>query len=134
MGRFSLVKAKKKYRCLGLPGRPNIFYRIFADPIFFLNPQASKYDFYTLFNFCPEWLNFLYETSLCQFICVKLHVEVAYYSSDVGRKDTCSHLENTMINMDLKKNYKTVLPICQGCLNNNLTPFTQRLFGKGKKV
>ena len=61
-----------------------------------------------------------------------MQIEVPYYSSNVGRKDVCSHCGriNTAINMDLKKQYKTVLPICKPCLDSKKKPFTQRPFGK----
>ena len=34
-GIHNVIRPKKKYVWLGLPDRPNIFYRIFADPNFF---------------------------------------------------------------------------------------------------
>ena len=61
-----------------------------------------------------------------------MEIEVPYYSPDVGRKDVCSHCGRTgaAVIMDLKKQYKTVLPICRPCKNSGKKPFTHRPFGK----
>ena len=61
-----------------------------------------------------------------------MEIEVPYYSSDVGRKDVCSHCGRTdaAVIMDLKKQYKTVLPIGKPCQNSGKKPFTHRQFGK----
>ena len=60
-------------------------------------------------------------------------MEVPYYAaSDIGRKDICSHcgVENTIMNAELKTKFKTVLPICDGCISDGKQAFTQRPFGK----
>ena len=44
-------------------------------------------------------------------------VEIAYYSANLGRKDICSYcaIPEAIVDADLKKKYKTVLPICVEC-------------------
>ena len=44
-------------------------------------------------------------------------VESSYYSSDIGRKDTCCFCAcpEAEVDGDLKKQYKTVLPVCVAC-------------------
>ena len=48
-------------------------------------------------------------------------VEVAYYGAELGRKDICSYCAqvNTTVDPDLKREYKTVLPICADCKAEN---------------
>ena len=36
------IRLKKKYTCLGLPDRPDVFYSIFADPILFFALGSGK--------------------------------------------------------------------------------------------
>ena len=63
-----------------------------------------------------------------------MQIEICYYGSDVGRKDLCSHCgtEGAIVNAELKKSFKTVLPICDKCISDGKKPFTQRPFGKTK--
>ena len=65
-----------------------------------------------------------------------MQVEVPYYASHIGEKDICSHCgtTNTPTNVELKKKFKTVLPICSRCLEVGKQAFTQRPFGKPAKV
>lgn len=61
--------------------------------------------------------------SLAKFIQIRTEmscispIEVSYYSSGIGRGDLCAHCatEDSQCNMDLKKKYKTVLPLCGNC-------------------
>ena len=64
-----------------------------------------------------------------------MQVEVPYYASDVGRKDICSHcgMEDTMVNLELKNSFKTVLPVCNDCVKVGKKTFTQRAYGKSAK-
>ncbi|XP_048764718.1 uncharacterized protein LOC130046902 [Ostrea edulis] len=50
------------------------------------------------------------------------HIEFAYYSSDVGRKDMCAYCVATEIqkDKDLCKNFKVVLPVCDLCRSKKL--------------
>ncbi|XP_048753853.2 uncharacterized protein LOC125665239 [Ostrea edulis] len=50
------------------------------------------------------------------------HIEFAYYSSDVGRKDICAYCVATEIqkDKDLCKNFKVVLPVCDLCRSKKL--------------
>lgn len=63
-------------------------------------------------------------------------VELSYYSANIGRKDVCAHCgeEDGHISADLKKKYKTVLPICIDCEGAGKIAVVQRPYGnKGKK-
>ena len=58
-----------------------------------------------------------------------MHVEIPYYGNgDLRRSDICSHCGgiNAEINSELKKKYKTVLPICDNCIKEGKTPFVAR--------
>lgn len=62
-------------------------------------------------------------------------IELPYYSNEngVGRKDVCCFCaEENCINVDeeLKKHYKTVLPICDACKMKGILPICQRPYGK----
>ena len=61
-----------------------------------------------------------------------MEVEVPYYANDIGCRDICSHcgMEDAIINVELKKKFKAVLPICDVCVSEGKKPFTQRPFGK----
>ena len=56
--------------------------------------------------------------------------EIPYYSNnaDLGRKDIYSHCGgiDAQVNMELKKKFKTVLPICNDCLQNGKTAVVLR--------
>lgn len=62
-------------------------------------------------------------------------VELCYYAADLGRKDLCAYCADMGAETDaeLKKMYKTVLPICQKCRDLKREPIVQRKFGKSKK-
>ena len=64
-------------------------------------------------------------------------IEMAYYStgSNIGRKDICCHcgIEESKILIQLKAQYKTVLPICDECKGKGLTPVVARPYGNKKK-
>jgi hypothetical protein len=67
-------------------------------------------------------------------ICGKLFVrlgitcesllELAYYASNIGRTDLCCYCanENAQIDLDLKKSFKTVLPLCEECKQEGKKP------------
>ena len=38
--------------------------------------------------------------------------------------------ENAIVNLELKKKFKTVLPICDNCVSVGKKPLTQRPFGR----
>lgn len=60
------------------------------------------------------------------------HVELAYYGSGLGQVDICSVCAEPEAdtNAELKKQYKTVLPLCKTCEGNGRVPFIQRPYGK----
>ena len=53
-------------------------------------------------------------------------MQVEYYANGkIGRGDICSNCGSTdgeIVN-ELKKKYKTVLPICKSCIDDNKTSF-----------
>ena len=61
-------------------------------------------------------------------------IELPFYgtSADVGRKDLCAHcgIEGGEIDNELKKCFKTVLPICVQCKAMGLDCIVQRPYGK----
>ncbi|XP_070559193.1 uncharacterized protein [Ptychodera flava] len=59
-------------------------------------------------------------------------VEIPYYGADVGQKDVCAHCgcDEAQIDAELKKQYKTVLPMCNACHELGKMPITYRPFGK----
>lgn len=61
-------------------------------------------------------------------------VELPYYSSDIGLKDTCCFCGGRQgeVLPELKLKFKTVLPICTDCKSTGLQPICQRPFGKKK--
>lgn len=60
-------------------------------------------------------------------------VEMPYYSSDIGLKDTCfcGGRQGEVV-PELKSKFKTVLPIYNDCKSSGLKPICQRPFGKKK--
>ena len=63
-------------------------------------------------------------------------VEMAYYStgSNIGRKDICCHcgIEEGKVLIELKSQYKTVLPICEGYKCKGLALVVGRPYGNKK--
>ena len=59
-------------------------------------------------------------------------VESSYYSSDIGRKDTCCFCAcpEAEVDGDLKKQYKTVLPVCVACRATGHEVPCMRPYGK----
>ena len=60
-------------------------------------------------------------------------IEICYYSSELGRKDLCANCGSpeAMIPLELKKLYKTVLPICEECEGEGIQAVTQRPLPQG---
>ena len=81
------------------------------------------------------------EASILQSLTIKSHlscnqpIEVAYYGSDVGRKDLCAYCASANAHKDaaLTKKFKTVLPICEACIADGKDVVTQRPYGKSAK-
>jgi len=61
-------------------------------------------------------------------------VEVTY-GSGLGQPDICAYCAGSCakVNPELRKSYKTVLPICEPCENSGLSAIVQRPFGGNKK-
>ena len=61
-------------------------------------------------------------------------VEVPYYTSAIGRIDVCAFCgaEEAVVDGDLKKKFKTVLPLCIACRNEGKEPIVHRPFGSAK--
>ncbi len=62
-------------------------------------------------------------------------IEVAYYSNkDLGRKDVCSYCAATGAYEDesLKERYRTVMPVCEACIQLGRKPYVARPYGKTK--
>jgi hypothetical protein len=71
---------------------------------------------------------------------MKLHecahpIELSFFSGNIGRKDLCAHCgeEEAHINVDLKKKWKTVLPICTECELAGKVPIVERPYGRKQK-
>jgi hypothetical protein len=58
-------------------------------------------------------------------------VEVTYYGNGSGQPDICTYC--AQVNPELKKSYKTVLPICEPCENSGLSAIIHRPYGGKKK-
>ena len=97
---FRSTKAKKKVRGSGNPTDPKNIAHIADSKLFFLT------------------------YAVVMLVNPVIHVHASY----LGRKDLCSHCANPdgRVNDEQKKKFKTVLPICDECMNNEKTPFTQR--------
>ena len=65
-------------------------------------------------------------------LACSLPVEVAYYSSNIGRLDICAHCgsEEAVVDLELKKKFKTVLPLCGVCDDTGLKAIVLRPYGK----
>ena len=85
--------------------------------------------------FPPSCHNLIKELTINQYLSCQQPVEVSYYASDVGRKDLCCHCAgiNAIVDPALKKQFKTVLPICDSCVADRKVAVTQRPFGKASK-
>lgn len=61
-------------------------------------------------------------------------VELSYYGSGLGQPDICCFCasEGAEVSAELRKKYKTVLPICENCENRGLTAIVQRPYGNRK--
>lgn len=80
--------------------------------------------------------NSLYKKVMCRVnLNCNSHIELAYYGSGLGQLDICSVCTEpeAETNIELKKQYKSVLPICRSCVSKGMEPFVQRPYGKSKK-
>lgn len=61
-------------------------------------------------------------------------VEFPYYSSDLARQDICALCGDSeaSVDIELKKRFKTVLPICGSCKTEGKESVTKRPYGKQK--
>lgn len=61
-------------------------------------------------------------------------VEIPFYGSGIGRLDICCFCgtEGGEVDTELKRKYKTVLPICHTCRENGKLLIVQRPYGRGK--
>ena len=84
----------------------------------------------------PSCESLLQELTLNAHLTCQQPIEVAYYGSDVGRKDLCCRCGgvNGVVDPDLKKKFKTVLPICDACIADKKVAVTQRPYGKTKNT
>ncbi|KAK7092705.1 hypothetical protein V1264_008410 [Littorina saxatilis] len=83
--------------------------------------------------FPPSCGSLLKELVLRPNITCATPIELPYYGADLGRKDLCAYCgeQDAYTDQELKKCFKTVLPICRSCATQN-TPITQRPFGRKK--
>lgn len=75
--------------------------------------------------------NNLYKTVMCRSnMTCSFPVELQYYSSGLGRNDICCLCadEDAEVDQELKKTYKTVLPLCDNCKNQGKTSIVSRPF------
>ena len=64
------------------------------------------------------------------------HVEIPYYGSSIGRLDICAHcgVPEALVNTDLKKRFKTVLPICDDCVSQGRESIVHRPYGRQNRL
>lgn len=55
-------------------------------------------------------------------------IEIPYYAFGLRQNNICVYcgIENAEMNADLKKKFKTVLPVCYSCQKDGKTSFVQR--------
>lgn len=93
---------------------------------------TSEYDYTCGGPLLPP-SNAMYKNVMCRTkISCNNPVEVQYYASGLGRLDICSFCtsEHCLVNSDLKKKFKTVLPACRVCIENGMTIIVARPYGK----
>jgi len=58
-------------------------------------------------------------------------IEIPYYSAEIGRKDVCCYCasEGATVDDNLKKQFKTVLPLCASCVQKKLVAPCLRPYG-----
>ena len=79
----------------------------------------------------PE--NPMYKKIMCRSeLTCETPVELQHYTSGLGLIDLCAHCatETGEVNADLKKKFKTVLPICKNCKDTGKSAIVQRPYGK----
>ena len=74
-----------------------------------------------------------YKTIMCRLgICCETPIQLPYYASGLGKSDLCCYCasEDGEVEQELKRKYKTVLPLCVTCKKNGKLPVVQRPYGK----
>lgn len=75
--------------------------------------------------------NNLYKNVMCRSnITCAFPIELQYYSSGIGRNDICCLCanDNATLDMELKKKFKTVLPLCNSCKTEGKNTVVARPF------
>jgi hypothetical protein len=92
----------------------------------------SEYDYTCGAPLLPPTCSFA-KSILCRLsIGCATPVEVPFYSSSVGRVDLCAYcaMEEAVVDTELKKKFKTVLPLCIRCRNDGKQAIVYRPYGK----
>ena len=74
-----------------------------------------------------------YKSIMCRSgICCETPIQLPYYTSGLGKTDLCCYCaaEDGEVDQELKRKYKTVLPLCAACKKNGKHPVVQRPYGK----
>ena len=74
-----------------------------------------------------------YKTITCRpGICCETPIQLVYYASGLGKSDLCCFCacDDGQVDQELKRKYKTVLPLCETCRKNGKVPVVQRPYGK----
>ena len=74
----------------------------------------------------------IYGKIMCRMdITYETPIQLLFYSSGLGKADLCCHCasEDGEVDQDLRKKFKTVLPICSECKQKGKTAIVQRPYG-----
>ena len=94
--------------------------------------MLSEYDYSCGSPVCPPHNPLLGKVFSRLTMTCESFIENSYYGSDVGRKDVCCVCggADATVDQELKKRYKTVLPMCSVCNEAGHTTVCQRPYGK----
>ena len=96
--------------------------------------MMSEYDYCCGSPICPPKHPLMGKVFTRLTITCKSSIEHSYYGSDLGRKDVCCICggANAIVDQELKKKFKTVLPMCSECNTAGHTTVCQRPYGRCK--
>jgi hypothetical protein len=93
--------------------------------------EFSQYDYTCGSPILPPEHNLVNKVTVRPDLSCAQPMEIPYYSSNLGRKDLCGicGTEESLSPLELKQQFKTVLPICNSCTAQCKSPITQRPYG-----
>ena len=112
-----------------------MYYKPTSKDMLDLVCYLSDYELFTCGSPILPHNNRLFRKAFVRELSCLSPIELPYYTASLGRLDICCHCgtDNTFACQEMKKRFKSVLPVCDSCCQSGKEIIARQPYGRKRK-